>query len=133
MVGVAVDVIDIDRQAVGYDHFLKEAPEHQPQAVEHPVVIETRPGSKLWQESGGSLYRARDKLREEGHVEREYSEVPLGFLFPLIDIYRIAEGLERIERDSYRQYDVQCRHTVRHAEMGEDMMSRLIEEIEILE
>ena len=58
---------------------------------------------QLWKEVRRADDRTRDELREEGDIESELDPTPLDLDAAPIQIDRVAERLEGVERDSYRE------------------------------
>ena len=57
---------------------------------------------------GCALDWARDKLGEEGHVERKSSEVTLRLLdVTAVQIDGVGHGLEGVEADAHRKHEVE--------------------------
>jgi hypothetical protein len=65
----------------------------------------TRSGlAELRQELLGARDRPRHQLREEGQVERDVQEVPMGRERAAVDVDHVGDGVEGVERDAERQH-----------------------------
>ena len=71
------------------------------------VVRETAVGEELRQEVGGTFDRSGNQLRKERDKGKEGDDVSGRFYFFAIDVYRVTEGLEGLERNADGKDDFQ--------------------------
>ena len=111
--------------------FLKKPDRHQHEALAHVVAVEPPRPLELGQERARALDRARDELREEADEGGDVEQRAARWDLPAVDVDRVGERLERVERDAHRQHDVQ---QVRPpAERVPDRQRALDEEVVVLE
>ena len=96
------NLIYIRRAVIGNYYLLEQAPKDLAHSIHGLIVRELAVGLELRKKVGGALNRACDELRKKGNIGEESHDVTCRFEFFAIDIYRVTERLERIERDTHR-------------------------------
>ena len=66
-----------------------------------------RLASDLREEVLGPDDRPGDQVGEEQDEQQEVVEAPLGLDLPPVDVHRVVDRLERVERDAHRQDDLE--------------------------
>ena len=92
--------IDYQGAVVCDDHFLKEPPKDEFHSIGTLLVFKFPLFEELRQEIRSSLYRAGYQLGKESHEGKEGYRVFGRFEVTTIDVYRVAECLEGIKRDT---------------------------------
>ena len=121
------------RHTVGNDYFFEQAPQHQPQAGYCEVIVECMFFAELVQHILRPLYGPGHQLRVKHDVERIDAIMPLGLLVATIYFYSIAHGLECMERQSDRQYDLYQEGRLYTAKGAECSMYMVCEKNSVLE
>ena len=128
---VVEDVIHEERDVVGDEDLLEQADRELPETEKSVVPVQSDVGLQLGQEDGGTDDGPGYELREESHEQGKIEEVPAGLQPAAIDIDRVAERLERVERDADRQNDPEGAGV--ETQRAEENLQRLDEEVEVLE
>ena len=104
--GIGKDAVDeVEGQVVAQDNLLSQtAKYHEDGEAEHPSAQEVAT-VELRYEVARLDDRSGYELREEADVEAEVEDVPYGTDKSAIDVGGIADDLEGVERDAYRQDD----------------------------
>ena len=97
-------LVDKHGAVVGHHYLLEQTPQYLPHAVDRSVVIEFPLLQELWQQVRRPLYGARHQLRKERDKSEERYYVSGRLHLTPINIYRIAQCLESVERDADRKY-----------------------------
>ena len=98
-------LVHISGAIIGYDDFLKQTPQDLTHTIYALVVREPTFSQELRQKVCGSFDRSGDELREESDKRKEGDDVFGWFYLFAINVDGVAEGLESVERDSYRKDD----------------------------
>ena len=93
--------------SVGDDHLFEKSPKNLAHAINGERIVKLARFQELRQEVRGALNRTCHKLREEGDESKESDDVTCRFQLAAVDIYGVAQRLERVERNTHRQNDVQ--------------------------
>src|SRR5579859_947050 len=101
-----IHVIYVQSQSVGNHELFEKAPRHPLQPCGHPCVVEVVAFIELVKQVLRSLDRTRYELRKEHHVCGVSHQVGFGFLFTAINFDYVAQALERVKREAYRQNDL---------------------------
>ena len=101
------DLIHIRSAVVGYHDFLEQTPENLTHPVRRLVVRERAFLQELRQEVCCALNRSGYQLWKERNERKEGNNIFGRFYLPAIDIYRVTEGLEGVERNADRQNNLQ--------------------------
>ena len=104
--GIGKDAVDeVKGEVVAQDYLLRQAPQyHEDGEAEHPAAQEVA-SVELRYEVARLDDRSGYELWEEADVEAEVEDVPYGTDKSAIDVGGIADDLEGVERDAYRQDD----------------------------
>lgn len=128
---VVEDAVGEDGAVVRHDDLLEESPQRLPQSVYGLRRVERPRPQELRQQVRGPFDGAGHQLREEGDEGEESDDVACrGELFA-VNVDRVAQGLERVERDADRQDDPQQETVV--VGDAEQFGERCREEVVILE
>ena len=107
---VLEDRIDIDSQPVRYYHFLEKPDEHFRYTFPCFFIVELLNVVELRQQMRSPLDRPGHQLRKETDECQKRHDVLCRLDLLFINVYDIAERLECIETDTYRQDNVHGRH-----------------------
>ena len=102
------------RELIRDEDLLVESEEDQPTTAEKFSRVRFPWLLYLGQQARRALDRSHDQLWEEHDEQREVEEVRDGLESPPMDVDRVAERLERVERDAHR--DDQVLDRPRHLE-----------------
>src|ERR1051326_8856466 len=95
---------------VGHEHLLRHAEHEEPDADGCLTRVKTAMHAlELLVKIGIADDRAGDKMREKRDKCREFQEIPGGLDAAAINVDRVADRIERVERDSDRQHEVKKR------------------------
>ena len=116
-------LIHIYRAVVRHHDLLEQTPQYLPHSVHGGVIVELPFLQKLRQKVRRPFNRACHQLRKERDEGKEGYNVPRRLHLAPIDIYRITQGLEGVERDAYGKDHLQqqsLRRNVEHSgELGD--------------
>src|SRR5688500_1506808 len=104
-----VDSIDSDGEPVCDNNLFKQSPHHQLETVGYATILEVVLFAKLAEQVLRTLDRTGDELRIEQHVQSKDPEVALSALIAQIHLDDVAHRLKRMEGQSDRQNDLECR------------------------
>ena len=117
------DLVNVYSAVISYDNLFEESPEDLAHAVSGLVIRERASIEELWQEVRSAFNRAGNQLREKRYKRKERDNIFGRFYLLAIDVYRIAEGLESVERYADRKNDVEqmtvCGDTEESSELGD--------------
>ena len=102
-----IDRIDKDGKSVRYDHLLEETYSNHQQSPTGLLIIEFLFLRELRKQIPGSLDRAGDQLGKERDESEEGDRILSGICLLIIYVQNIAQPLEGVETDTYRQDYVQ--------------------------
>jgi hypothetical protein len=85
------------------------------------------------QEVRRAQYRTGDQMREEGQVEREGPKRVDRREAPEVDVERVAQRHESVERDPDREHDVETMEPGLDPERGECALHAVEREVRVLE
>ena len=110
--GIRVDRVDVQAEAIGDHHLPEQPPADELETGGRARPVRARPvdeplGLELRQEIGRALDRPGHELRKERYVEREPTQVALDRDLPAVEVDRVAERLERVERDPDREQQIE--------------------------
>ena len=131
--GICINRVGNQGYTIGNDYFFEQAPQHQPQAGDCEVIVECMFFAELVQHILRPLYGPGHQLRVKHDVERIDAIMPLGLLVATIYFYSIAHGLECMERQPDRQYDLYQEGRLYTAKGAECSMYMVCEKDRILE
>ena len=123
--------IDPERHPVGNDTFLEQSPQNQPRPLDRSGIIPAARGQELGQQLGGALDGAGHKLWEERNEHAEGHDVACRGYATLVDVHRIADCLEGIERYSHRQQNLDGEPVELITEHGKKPAQVVAEKVEI--
>src|SRR4051812_15716499 len=108
-----VNLVDVLGKTVRDNDLFKKPPQHQLQAGTETRNIEVVLALELGQQFVRALDWASHQERKERDEQGKLDEVAFDRNSPPVDVDRIAEGLESVERDADWQEDIQMRDGVR--------------------
>src|SRR5262249_24185843 len=100
---IVVHGVHVDGQTVADDDLLEQAPKELGESFANPCVLEVRLSLELGDQVPGAFDRAGDQLGKIHDEEQKALVVALWWVAAPIHVGRIADGLERVERDPDRQ------------------------------
>src|SRR5206468_1391997 len=124
--------IDITPKHVCEQNLLREAPRNPDKSALDAGTVHRGLRRKLRQKITRAHDRPGNEVREERQEERKVEQAPVGRL-PPVHLDRIAEGLERVERDPDRQQDIESRPRLTAPQAGEQPSYVLQNEVAVLE
>ena len=125
--------VDVERQRVGDDDLLEVPDEDLAEPQQEPAPEERVVPAELREEQAGPDDGPGHELGEERDVGREPEQVPLDLDAPTVQVDRVAQRLERVERDPDREDDRQERRVLREPEKARRPVDAVEEEVEVLE
>ena len=105
-IGVFENGVDIEATAVGDHHLFEKAPQHLTQTIDSQRVAEAAGLFELREEACGALDGTGNQLGEETDIGKKGNAIAGGLKRTPVDVDAIAQCLEGVERDAYRQNEM---------------------------
>ena len=133
IVGIVQQLVHIVAHTVGNDDFLGQTPQNLPHADDSRVIVKLLSPQELGQQVGRPLDGAGHQLRGKGDEHAEGHRIARGLDIAAIHVDGVADGLERVKRDTHRQQDIQCGPVGIYPEKPQQVHKAVPHEVQILE